>query len=121
MFLLVFLSYTAFSEVRLPAVLSDHMVLQRNNTVKLWGWSGPSEWVNITPTWDDHQYKVQATRDAKWEITVPTPDAGGPYEITFSASNTIVLRDILIGEVWICSGQSNMEWSANEGYNNSQT
>ncbi len=96
------------------------MVLQRNSAVKLWGWSGPSEEVKITPSWDGHTYTAKATRDARWELTLPTPEAGGPYELTFEASNTLVLRDILIGEVWICSGQSNMEWSANHGFNNAE-
>ncbi|MDH3651856.1 MAG: chitobiase/beta-hexosaminidase C-terminal domain-containing protein, partial [Saprospiraceae bacterium] len=106
--------------VRLPAVLSDHMVLQQNSSVRLWGWSGPSEEITITTSWDGHTYEIQADRNANWEAVIATPQAGGPYDVTFQASNEIVLQDILIGEVWICSGQSNMEWSAINGFNNAE-
>lgn len=103
------------ADVRLPAVLADHMVLQRNSAVKLWGWSNAAEQIEITGSWDNHTYKVVADRNARWEILISTPEAGGPYTLEFKGTNTILLRDILIGEVWICSGQSNMEWSANSG------
>jgi sialate O-acetylesterase len=106
--------------VRLPAVLSDHMVLQRNSAVKLWGWANAAENIEITASWDDHTYSVRADRNARWEIVIPTPDAGGPYTIEFAGTNTITLRDILIGEVWICSGQSNMEWSAQNGFDGAE-
>ncbi|NND33552.1 MAG: hypothetical protein HKN76_13255 [Saprospiraceae bacterium] len=120
-FLFLFLVCTGLrAEVRLPAVLSDHMVLQRNSTVRLWGWSGASEEINITPGWDQHTYDIKADRNACWEILIPTPDAGGPYDIEIQGSNTIILNDILIGEVWICSGQSNMEWSAINGYDGAE-
>ena len=112
---------SAWATIRLPAVLSDHMVLQRNSAVKLWGWSEPSEQLKVTASWDNHTYDIKADRNAKWEITIPTPAAGGPYEITFEASNSIKLSDILIGEVWVCSGQSNMEWSADHGYNDAES
>ncbi len=106
--------------VRLPSVLSDHMVLQRNSTVRLWGWSDASEQIEITPSWDNHTYDARADRNARWEILIPTPEAGGPHTIEIKASNHITLRDILIGEVWICSGQSNMEWSANHGFDDAE-
>ena len=119
--LLFFLVVTHLpAEVRLPAVLSDHMVLQRNSTVRLWGWSNAAEEIDITPAWDQHTYEVKADRDARWEILIPTPDAGGPYSIEIKGTNQIVLEDILIGEVWICSGQSNMEWSAVHGYDGAE-
>jgi sialate O-acetylesterase len=94
------------------------MVLQRNSVVTLWGWSNPSENIIVQTSWDNHQYDTKATRDAKWEITVQTPEAGGPYQLHFFGSDTVVLSDILIGEVWFCSGQSNMEWSAVNGFDN---
>ena len=108
------------AEVRLPAILADHMVLQRNSTVRLWGWSAPSEQFTIQTSWDNHTYEVKADRNAKWETSIATPDAGGPFEIKISASNTITLSDILIGEVWICSGQSNMEWSSVNGFDRAE-
>ncbi len=106
--------------VRLPAVIADHMVLQQSSTVKLWGWSDPAEAITITPSWDGHSYKTTATNLAKWEITLTTPSAGGPYTIRIEGSNEITLEDVMIGEVWICSGQSNMEWSANHGFDDSE-
>ena len=115
-----FLLSDALSAVRLPSVLSDHMVLQRNSTVRLWGWSGPSEALEVTASWDGHTYDLKADRNAKWEIMIPTPEAGGPFTIEIKGSNTVLLQDILIGEVWICSGQSNMEWSANSGYDGAE-
>lgn len=108
----------AQADVRLPNVLGDHMVLQRNDAVKLWGWSHGGEQVAITTSWDDHTYKAVATNGGRWEQTISTPAAGGPYTVTFAAANTITLRDIMIGEVWICSGQSNMEWSSLDGIDN---
>ncbi len=111
---------SVFAEVRLPSVLADHMVLQRNSTVRLWGWSGPSENLQITPSWDSHTYDIKADRNARWEVTIPTPEAGGPFEIVFKASNTITISDVLVGEVWVCSGQSNMEWSAEHGYDRAE-
>ena len=110
----------AKADVRLPNVLGDHMVLQRDDAVKLWGWSHGGEQVAITTSWDDHTYNAVATNGGRWEQTISTPAAGGPYSITFAAANTITLRDILIGEVWVCSGQSNMEWSVEDGIDNGE-
>ena len=101
--------------VRLPNIIGSHMVLQQKSTVKIWGWAGPSEKVTIKTNWDTTSYQAITSNGAKWEASIKTPAAGGPYQITISASNTIVLEDILIGEVWVCSGQSNMEWSGDQG------
>lgn len=103
--------------IRLPAVVASHMVLQQNSSTVLWGWSDPGEKIFVTTSWNNRTDSVSATGDAKWKITLSTPAAGGPYKITLRGSNTIVLDDILIGEVWVCSGQSNMEWSS---YHNNQ-
>ncbi len=101
--------------VRLPAIYSSHMVLQQNAKMTFWGWSAPSETIEIQFSWNGKTEKVTATRDAKWEIEINTPAAGGPYTISFKASNTILLEDVMVGEVWVCSGQSNMEWSSLNG------
>src|SRR5258708_1866113 len=97
------------ANVRLPNVLSSNMVLQQKSQVKLWGWCEPGEKIRIVASWDDKVDSVKGTRDGHWMITLPTPAAGGPYTITIKGWNTIVLENILLGEVWICSGQSNME------------
>ena len=106
---------TVNAAVRLPNIIGSHMVLQQKSTVKIWGWAGPSEKVTIKTNWDNASYEAITSNGAKWEASIKTPVAGGPYQITISASNTIVLEDVLIGEVWVCSGQSNMEWSGDQG------
>lgn len=116
--LLVMLSNTTFANVTLPNIFSDNMVLQRNAEVKIWGFANPQEEVVITPSWNNQQYKIKASNQAKWEIVIPTPKEGGPYTISIKGYNEIILKNILIGEVWICSGQSNMEMNASWGIEN---
>ena len=117
---LVFLCLFALSSVRavvrLPAVLTSNMVLQQQTQVKLWGWSEPGEKVRITTSWDHRTDSAKGSRDGRWQIMVATPVAGGPYSIEISGSNRIVLENVLIGEVWVCSGQSNMEMNLNWGH-----
>lgn len=109
-FLLV-LCAASYADVRLPAVLASNMVLQQQSNVKLWGWCSPNEKIVITTSWNNKTDTVRGTNNANWQVTVKTPAAGGPYSITFKGNNTITLENVLIGEVWVCSGQSNMEWS----------
>jgi len=116
--LFLILSHSAFANVTLPNLFSDNMVLQRNAEVTIWGWANPQEEVVITPSWNHQTYKIKATNQAKWEIKIPTPKEGGPYTISLKGYNEIVLKNILIGEVWICSGQSNMAMSASWGLEN---
>lgn len=97
------------ANVRLPNILSSNMVLQQRSQVNLWGWSEPGEKIAVTASWDHLTDSVTGTRDGKWRLTLSTPAAGGPYTITIKGQNGIVLDNILIGEVWVCSGQSNME------------
>jgi sialate O-acetylesterase len=112
---------TLLANIRLPAILSDNMVLQRDSVVRLWGWANPSEKILITPSWSNKTDSVTATGNARWMITIPTPAAGGPFSIRFQGQNTITLQNILVGEVWICSGQSNMEWSTLNGLKEMET
>lgn len=115
--LLVLVSYTSIANatVILPPVLSDHMVLQQNSEVTLWGWANPTEEVTIAPSWTTETYTFTTDGTASWKINIKTPKAGGPYTITFTGYNTITLNDVYLGEVWFCSGQSNMEMSAGWG------
>lgn len=107
-------SFTLFANIRLPSVMASHMVLQQQSRVPIWGWSEPGEKVYIHTSWNNEVDSTEATGDARWKIFVNTPAAGGPFTITLRGWNTIVLENILIGEVWICSGQSNMEWGSNQ-------
>src|SRR6186713_2818719 len=111
---LMFLSGTSklFAIVRLPPIMSSNMVLQQNSQATLWGWADPSERFTIASSWKTTVDSVTAFNSGKWKAKITTPAAGGPYTITIkSRINTIVLENILIGEVWVCSGQSNMEMS----------
>jgi len=97
------------AQVKLPALVSDNMVLQQNAKVNLWGWSSPNEKISIQLEWLNTQLETIADAEGKWKVTVDTPNGSDkPYTITITASNKIVLNNILIGEVWLCSGQSNM-------------
>lgn len=109
---------TSFANVILPSVFSDHMVLQQKDEVKFWGWASPSEEVIIQPSWNSEVYKTKANNQAKWELIIKTPSYGGPFSISIKGNNQIILNDVLIGEVWLCSGQSNMEMSASWGIKN---
>lgn len=118
--LFLFFFVSTFANVTLPNVFSDNMVLQRNYEVTIWGWASPNEEVKLESSWDNHMYITKANNQAKWEIKIKTPEAGGPFVITLKGYNEIVLKNILIGEVWICSGQSNMEMSASWGIENGE-
>lgn len=103
----------AFGQITLPSVFSDNMVLQRQSNVKFWGWAGRGSTVKVVPSWSNDTVTVKASGHAKFEVNLPTPQAGGPYTITvLNGRFEQVLKNILIGEVWLASGQSNMEWSS---------
>lgn len=106
----------AGATVRLPGIFSNNMVLQQNTNVKIWGWGAPYEKVTIYTSWDQKTYPtVVVDGDATWSLTIHTPRAGGPYKIEVQGQNDIHIDNVLIGEVWLCSGQSNMEMCGNWG------
>lgn len=96
--------------IKLPSIVSNHMVLQQNSKVALWGWADAGEKVLITTSWNNKNTHVTADASGKWITYVATAKAGGPYTITFKASNEVKVEDVLLGEVWLASGQSNMEF-----------
>jgi sialate O-acetylesterase len=93
----------------LAPVISDHMVIQRSKPIVLWGWDAPGQQINVTL--DGSNARATADAQGRWLVTLPAMPAGGPYEIVISGSVTVTVKDVLIGEVWLCSGQSNMEWT----------
>ena len=97
------------AKVELPPVFADNMVLQQHTDAALWGKAEPGAKITITTTWSNAKTKVSADAEGKWFTRIATPVAGGPYEITFNDGDKVSLKNVLIGEVWICSGQSNME------------
>ncbi|MEZ4776098.1 MAG: sialate O-acetylesterase [Bacteroidia bacterium] len=112
--LLAFVCLATFSspaKVVLPAIFGDHMVMQQQTSAPLWGRADAGEKVTISASWDEMALSTYADSKGKWRIDLATPAAGGPYSIRIEASNLIVIDDILIGEVWLASGQSNMEWT----------
>lgn len=111
--LLVMLSLCLFTipsmaDVRLPKIFESNMVLQRDKPVNVWGWASPGE--AITIKLKDQSVSVKADRKGKWMVGLPASKAGGPYEMVITGKNEIILSNILIGDVWICGGQSNMQW-----------
>ena len=100
------------ANVSLPNVISDNMVLQQNSEVALWGWAKPGEMVMVKPSWDATEYKVKVGNTAFWMVKIKTIGSCGSQTISIKENNEIVLQNILLGEVWLCSGQSNMEMPA---------
>ena len=96
-------------EVRLPKLISNGMVLQRDVNVKIWGWASEGE--KITVQFMGATYNTIADNAGNWDITLPKMRAGGPYEMKIDGTNSITVNDILVGDVWVCSGQSNMQYS----------
>src|SRR5690606_18821506 len=101
--------YDANGNIRLPAIISSNMVLQQQSAVKIWGWGDPTEKILITTSWNGKIDSTMVDENANFQFSIETPSAGGPFTITLKGNNTIVLENVLIGEVWVCSGQSNME------------
>lgn len=96
----------SYAQVKLPRLVRDSMILQRDMNIKIWGWAAKDEKINVK--FNSKTYKTKTTADGKWLITLPPMKAGGPYTMEITASNKIALKEILIGDVWFCSGQSNM-------------
>lgn len=106
----------AFSQISLPYIFSDNMVLQRDQKIPIWGFSSSNELITVE---FNHQKKeIRADKKGEWIIYLDKEKAGGPYQLTISGKNKVVFKNILIGDVWLASGQSNMEWNlaATENY-----
>ncbi|MEZ7494339.1 sialate O-acetylesterase [Leeuwenhoekiella aequorea] len=104
-----------YSNVSLPALFADNMVLQRNADVIFWGWAKPGEEIEISVSWSDEKFKVKPTNNGFWQSVIPTNEKSGSQTIRIKGYNEVVLKNVLLGEVWLISGQSNMEWSAGAG------
>jgi sialate O-acetylesterase len=116
--LLLALVGTAAADVRLPNLFSDHVVLQRDQPIKIWGWAAPGEKVNVGLS--GKTAATVANAAGEWQVALPAMAAGGPHELTVTGKNTVKVTDILIGEVWVCSGQSNMEFELKHALNGQQ-
>ena len=96
------------ADVRLPKVYSDHAVLQRGVPLVVWGWANPGE--KVTVELPRRSKSVAADKDGKWQVTLEALKNGGPFDMVVKGKNTITVKDLLVGDVWLCAGQSNMEW-----------
>ncbi len=108
-FIIVVSSSKLSAEVKLPAIFSDNMVLQQQTDAAIWGKATVGSNVRISTSWNNRSYTAKADKDGNWKVKVSTPVAGGPYTVTISEGKSITLKNVMIGEVWVCSGQSNME------------
>lgn len=104
--ILFLMPFTVIAQVKLPRLVRDSMILQRDIPVNIWGWAAFNE--KVTVAFNNKKYSVKADNTGNWKIQLPPTKAGGPYTITIASKNKIVLKDILFGDVWFCSGQSNM-------------
>lgn len=109
------------AQLTLPAVFSDNMVLQQNSEASVWGWGRASEKIKVVGSWApaDTAFATVAS-DGSWKTSLQTATAGGPYTLTVIGDETKQYRDVMLGEVWLCSGQSNMEWTANQNLVNKE-
>ena len=105
------------ADVRLPRIFGNHMVLQRGMKLPVWGWGGAGESVTVKLVGKELDVKVDATVDSggRWKLELPVLEAGGPYVMTVLGSSTLTFNNVMAGEVWLCSGQSNMEVSMAPG------
>lgn len=111
----LFVANASFADVSLPSIFSSHMVLQQKLPVKVWGWAEPGE--KVTVTLGSATAEATAGENKKWKVEVAVPEVGGPYTLTVAGKNKIELTDVLVGEVWLASGQSNMQWNVAQSVN----
>ncbi|MEO9070858.1 MAG: sialate O-acetylesterase [Ginsengibacter sp.] len=112
--------FSANANLRLPDIFSDNMVLQQQSTIHFYGWSDPGQKISVFASWNGDTLKTSTLSDAVWTVDLKTPKAGGPYQVTIIGGSTINIQNVLIGENWICTGQSNMEFSADWHFTNYQ-
>jgi len=112
---IAFVSYEAQADVRLPSIFGSNMVLQADMPIKIWGWADPGEQVTVTV--GQKRATAKAACCGKWMVTIEPLKAGGPIEVIVEGKNKIKFTNVLIGEVWICSGQSNMAWPVTRALN----
>jgi sialate O-acetylesterase len=119
-FLFVLFCLNAQAKIWLPSILSDNMVLQQNSEATIWGWTtNVNEEITVMGSWNNEKVTVKAYQGI-WSLKLPTPKAGGPYIVTIEGHEKQELRNVLIGEVWLCSGQSNMQWTPLNGLDNAE-
>ena len=113
----VLFTETIIAEVKLPSIFGNNMVLQQQTDVAFWGKASAGANVTVKTSWNNKSYSARADNNGSWKLKVSTPAAGGPFNVTISDGKPVTLKNVMIGEVWVCSGQSNMEMQM-KGYRN---
>jgi len=116
--LLIFIAIHSLvhTQIKLPSFFTDHMVLQQDKNVTIWGYDKPKSKIKVTGSWGEDA-SVKSEKDGSWKVQLKTPIAGGSYTLVIDGSTTVTIQDVMIGEVWLCSGQSNMQMTV-YGYGN---
>lgn len=112
---LFFITATSQSETTIPSIIGENMVLQRNQPIVIWGWDNAQQKIEVSVAGNSAQTTTDS--DGKWIVSLDKLAAGGPHTITINGSSEISLKNVLVGEVWLCSGQSNMEWTVQNSNN----
>jgi len=113
---IILFTTASYSQIKMPYFFSNNMVLQQKTMASVWGTDKPNTKITVKGSWKESS-TTKTDKDGKWKVKLNTPEAGGPYSLSINGSNKVVLENVLIGEVWICAGQSNMEMPV-KGYNN---
>ncbi len=108
-------SHSVQAALKMPNIFGDHMVVQQKMPIKVWGWTNPGQEVSVELA--GKSVSAKANSDGRFDVSLPEMPAGGPHTMTIRADDTITFEDVLVGEVWICSGQSNMQWNVNNSTN----
>ncbi|NDV58037.1 sialate O-acetylesterase [Bacteroides sp. 519] len=109
-----FISVSSYSQIQMPPMFSDNMILQQQSEVSIWGKGKVGKNIKIKTSWNNAEYETQVDASGNWITKIKTPAYGGPYEITITEKKELKLRNVMIGEVWMCSGQSNMEMTLDD-------
>jgi sialate O-acetylesterase len=109
------LTTLTFAKIKLPAVFGNKMVLQQKSKVAVWGWASSGETITVKGNWSRRSVTTEADENGKWMLWLKTPKAGGPYTLSILGQTRIELNDVMVGEVWLCSGQSNMDMWMTKG------
>ena len=118
LFLILCVAHIGFAKIWTPSMLSDNMVLQQKSDVIIWGWTThTSEKITVIGSWGNTEVTTEAYQGV-WSVSLPTPVAGGPYSVSIEGHEKLLIQNVLIGEVWVASGQSNMEWTPTQGLMN---
>ncbi|MBN1821835.1 MAG: sialate O-acetylesterase [Prolixibacteraceae bacterium] len=113
--ILMAFAFTTNANVRMPKIFSSNMVLQQGIEIPVWGWADPGE--RVTVTFNNSTERIRADKEGKWRVSLPVQEYGGPYIMTITGNNSITFKNVMIGEVWVCSGQSNMEFRVSQAIN----